>query len=162
MLDANASRDISVIEIAALAGVTPSTIYRRWGDASGLFADVSIDWLLGKGDPRDADPIRKDLETWISEYAVRLGTPRGRAAIRDVIGASHSLKSGMFERAVEVIEEVLGSYGIRQDIRPHATRIVDVVIAPLTFKALVGENELVSKSRALMEAAMLVPSFNRS
>ncbi|NWE73817.1 helix-turn-helix transcriptional regulator, partial [Pseudomonas gingeri] len=32
---------LTVPQIAARAGVTPSTIYRRWGDLSELLADVA-------------------------------------------------------------------------------------------------------------------------
>ena len=33
---------ITVPQIAAAAGVTPSTIYRRWGDLPALLADCSV------------------------------------------------------------------------------------------------------------------------
>ncbi|UNN03809.1 TetR/AcrR family transcriptional regulator [Rhodococcus opacus] len=45
LLDERDRADITVPMIAADAGVTPSTIYRRWGDITELFADVALERL---------------------------------------------------------------------------------------------------------------------
>ena len=61
-LAATTSRDeLTVPQIAAAAGVTPSTIYRRWGDLSALFADVAVQRLRPIADPEDTGTMTSDL-----------------------------------------------------------------------------------------------------
>jgi len=43
--------ELTVPLIAARAGVTPSTIYRRWGDLAELLADVAVERLRPDGEP---------------------------------------------------------------------------------------------------------------
>lgn len=45
LLDEQGRASVTVPMIAARAGVTPSTIYRRWGDVVELLADVAIERL---------------------------------------------------------------------------------------------------------------------
>ena len=53
-LSATTSREeLTVPQIAAEAGVTPSTIYRRWGDLAALLADVAVERLRPVADPQD-------------------------------------------------------------------------------------------------------------
>ena len=42
LLEEQDRASVTVPQIAARAGVTPSTIYRRWGDLSVLLADVAL------------------------------------------------------------------------------------------------------------------------
>ncbi|MSE19101.1 TetR family transcriptional regulator, partial [Pantoea agglomerans] len=44
---------ITVPMIAEQAGVTPSTIYRRWGDLSQLLADVAVARMRPIAEPED-------------------------------------------------------------------------------------------------------------
>ena len=56
----NRREELTVPQIAAEAGVTPSTIYRRWGDLSALLADVATECLRPISDPDDADFIMRN------------------------------------------------------------------------------------------------------
>ena len=68
-LAATTSRDeLTVPQIATAAGVTPSTIYRRWGDLSALFADVAVQRLRPIADPEDTGAMASDLRTFIEQF----------------------------------------------------------------------------------------------
>lgn len=58
---------LSVPMIAARAGVTPSTIYRRWGDLTSLLADAAVE-RLRPDEPVDCGNLRDDLRTWVEVY----------------------------------------------------------------------------------------------
>ena len=63
-LSTTLSRDeLTVPQIAAEAGVTPSTIYRRWGDLSALLADVAVARLRPISDPEGTLQIRP-MSSW--------------------------------------------------------------------------------------------------
>ena len=55
LLEERDRADLTVPQIAARAGVTPSTIYRRWGDLSALLADVALERML-PASPRTPAP----------------------------------------------------------------------------------------------------------
>ena len=44
---------VTVPQIAARAGVTPSTIYRRWGDLAALLADVALARMRPDSEPAE-------------------------------------------------------------------------------------------------------------
>src|ERR1700754_3414092 len=59
---------LTVPLIAARAGVTPSTIYRRWGELADLLADVAVEHLRPDGDPADTGSVAGDLAAWVEQY----------------------------------------------------------------------------------------------
>src|SRR5664279_1305237 len=60
--------DLTVPQIAAEAGVTPSTIYRRWGDLASLLADVAVERLRPISDPDDTGAVTSDLRAFIEQF----------------------------------------------------------------------------------------------
>ena len=59
---------LTVPAAAARAGVTPSTIYRRWGDLSQLLADVAVEQLQPEQAPPDTGSFYGDLLAWLEQY----------------------------------------------------------------------------------------------
>ena len=55
--------DVTIPLIAGKAGVTPSTIYRRWGDLQELLADVAVDRLRPDIQPIDCGRGNARIET---------------------------------------------------------------------------------------------------
>ena len=56
--------EITVPMIAEQAGVTPSTIYRRWGDIGQLFGDVAVERLRPIADPDDTGKAAASRWFW--------------------------------------------------------------------------------------------------
>src|SRR6202042_3948862 len=67
--------ELTVPQIAAAAGVTPSTIYRRWGDLSALFADVAVQRLRPIADPEDTGTMTSDLLGLLRQFLERCSRP---------------------------------------------------------------------------------------
>src|SRR5580692_11267881 len=80
--------DLTVQQIAAEAGVTPSTIYRRWGDLPSLLADVAVERLRPISDPEDTGAVMSDLRVFIEQFVEEMSSAVGRALIRDVFSPS--------------------------------------------------------------------------
>src|SRR3954467_3703233 len=77
--------ELTVPLIAARAGVTPSTIYRRWGDLGELLADVAVECLRPDGEPLDTGSVAGDLHAWAEQYADEMSSPVGLSMLRDVV-----------------------------------------------------------------------------
>ncbi len=80
--------ELTVPMIATRAGVTPSTIYRRWGDLPSLLADVAVERMRPDTGPVDTGDLQSDLEAWAQQYYEEMSSVPGRAMMRDVIASS--------------------------------------------------------------------------
>jgi AcrR family transcriptional regulator len=76
---------LTVPIIAERAGVTPSTIYRRWGDLGQLLADVALERLRPVADPEDTGSTASDLDACIVQSAEEMSSEIGRSLLRDVL-----------------------------------------------------------------------------
>lgn len=62
---------VTVPQIAARAGVTPSTIYRRWGDLAALLADVALARMRPDSEPASTGSLRGDIRAGPSSILTR-------------------------------------------------------------------------------------------
>ncbi|MBO9687615.1 MAG: TetR/AcrR family transcriptional regulator C-terminal ligand-binding domain-containing protein [Mitsuaria chitosanitabida] len=135
--------DLTVPLVAARAGVTPSTIYRRWGDLSALLADVAVELLRPDGDPPDTGTLLGDLAAWSELYLEEMSSEIGQAMVRDVLGGSTppsaddpaSCRCHAFtESQLETILERARQRGERD--LPTADALMDDLIAPILYRLL--------------------------
>src|SRR5471032_885584 len=78
---------LTVPLIAARAGVTPSTIYRRWGELADLLADVAVERMRPDGDPADTGSVAGDLQAWVEQYRDEMSSDVGLGMMVDVLSA---------------------------------------------------------------------------
>ena len=131
---------ITVPQIAAEAGVTPSTIYRRWGDLSALLADVAVARLRPIADPDDTGAVETDLRAFIEQYAEEMSSPVGQALMRDVLSA---LKEGLPSACAGFTCDHLTTLNARAKARGETPfdidEVIDHVVAPIIYRALFSE-----------------------
>ena len=143
-LGAEASRDgLTVPQIAAEAGVTPSTIYRRWGDLATLLADVAVERLRPIADPEDTGAVASDLRAFVEQFMEEMSSPVGRSLMREVFSPAaptHSVQCAGFTR------EHLATIAARAKARGEAPfdidEVIDHVVAPIIYRILYGDREL--------------------
>jgi AcrR family transcriptional regulator len=143
-LGAVSSRDeLTVPQIAAEAGVTPSTIYRRWGDLAALLADVAVQRLRPISDPEDTGATASDLRAFIEQFMEEMSSPVGRALLRDVFSPSGDAYPG---RCASFTCEHLTTIAVRAKARGETPfdvdEVLDHVIAPIVYHILFGDREL--------------------
>ncbi|AEO49713.1 TetR/AcrR family transcriptional regulator [Rhodospirillum rubrum] len=130
--------DVTIPLIAQRAGVTPSTIYRRWGDLAALLADVAAARLRPDGPPADTGDLRGDLEAWAEQLAEELASDAGRAIVRDLLaGGGEGTVCGRcaaYTRAQ--IEVMLTRASARGEAGPSADRVLDRVVAPIYYRLI--------------------------
>lgn len=134
--------DITVPMVAELAGVTPSTIYRRWGDLSQLFADVAVAHMRPISEPDDTGDMQRDIENFILQYAEEMSSKVGRQMLADVIGSgggNATVKCCSFTR---LHLETLNSRAIARSEAGFAVEdVVDFVVAPVIYHILFEDRE---------------------
>lgn len=139
------SAELTVPLVATLAGVTPSTVYRRWGDLAALLADVAVERLRPDTDPLDTGSFASDLAAWSEQYLEEMSSPVGRAMVRDVLSGSGpggeagaSCQCYAFTQAqLEMILDRARERGEGADgALPTASALMDDVVAPILYRLL--------------------------
>ncbi|MDH6128052.1 TetR/AcrR family transcriptional regulator [Kitasatospora sp. GP82] len=129
---------LTVPQIAARAGVTPSTIYRRWGDVQELLSDVAVERLRPEAPPADFGNLREDLENWAVDFIEEMSSPPGRSYIRDALaGDPDGSNAGQCSAyAIEQVEAILARAARRGEHVPDTDTVMDHVVAPMMYRVL--------------------------
>ncbi|OIJ94955.1 TetR family transcriptional regulator [Streptomyces sp. MUSC 14] len=138
-LAAEVGRDaLTVPMIAQRAGVTPSTIYRRWGDLQELLSDVAVERLRPDTAPRDHGALRSDLTAWAEQFLDEMSSASGRAYIRDaLLGDPDGGNAGQCSAyAAEQIDVILTRATERGEEAPDVETVMDRVVSPLMYRIL--------------------------
>ena len=134
---------LTIPMIAAAAGVTPSTLYRRWGDLKALLADAAVEHLRPEAPPDDTGSLRGDVLAWAEAYADEVGSPTGIEILRDVVSAAGPVGPDQAPaacRCAEFAREALAQLNERALARGEAPadleRLMDGLVAPIVYRAL--------------------------
>ncbi|MFJ3927463.1 TetR/AcrR family transcriptional regulator [Streptomyces sp. NPDC090022] len=124
--------------VAGRAGVTPSTIYRRWGGLQELLADVAVERLRPETPPADFGGLREDLEHWAVAFLEEMSSPAGRSYLRDALaGDPDGDGAGRCSAyAVEQVDTILERAARRGEHAPGTDIVMDHVVAPMMYRVL--------------------------
>lgn len=133
---------LTIPQIAAQAGVTPSTIYRRWGDLVELLADVSIERLRDEADPPDTGSVRGDLLAWGEQFIEEMSSDLGRQVLKDVLTASGygdgSAPCQCLQITAGQITMLVERARARGQATPSVDCVLDTLVAPIVYRLLMG------------------------
>ena len=133
---------LTVPLIAARAGVTPSTIYRRWGDLGDLLADVAVQRLRPEGEPADLGSLHGDLHGWAEQYLDEMSSEIGLAMMRDVLSGSQGegerVPCQCAEFTSSQVAAIVERAAARGEAVPEVERVMDTVVSPIIYRALFG------------------------
>ena len=154
---------LTVPLIAARAGVTPSTIYRRWGELADLLADVAVERMRPDGDPADTGSVAGDLQTWIEQYRDEMSSDVGLGMMLDVL----SVRSGVATEGrlpvpcqcaaftAAQIRTIVERGIERGEPVPEVDAVMDTVVSPIIYRSLFGAEPITpAHAQALVSACL--------
>ncbi|MCK0716014.1 TetR/AcrR family transcriptional regulator [Chromohalobacter sarecensis] len=134
---AKSREELSVPQIAHKAGVTPSTIYRRWGNLAELLADVSLERLHPDEEPPHTGSLASDLQAWGEHYLDEMTSPTGQCMLSDIMASAERERRQRCYRYNETIMACLRERAVmRGEATPSVEDLMDGVIAPMTYRLL--------------------------
>lgn len=132
--------EVTVPQVATRAGVTPSTIYRRWGDLQTLLADVAVQRFYPDVEPVDAGSLKGDLEVWAQGYQEEMSSAPGRAMTRDVLAGMDADGGGPACQCCSItrqhVQIILDRAIARGESVPDAETVLNYVSAPVMYRLL--------------------------
>ena len=151
LLEEQDRASVTVPQIAARAGVTPSTIYRRWGDLSVLLADVALARMRPDGEPANTGSLRGDVRAWAEQYLDEMSSEPGRNMMRDV---QSSATPGYCVAIIGgQLQTILDRYP--EQPKPSVDRLINMVVAPTVFRILFAAQVLeVEELHRLIDIAL--------
>ncbi|MFB4204447.1 TetR/AcrR family transcriptional regulator [Arhodomonas sp. KWT2] len=137
-LQAERSReDLTIPVIAAHAGVTPSTIYRRWGNLNDLLADVTLERFRPETAPEDTGALASDLLSWGEHYLDEMVSAPGRQMLCEIMAsADETRRQRCFQYAREQIAQIHQRAVTRGETPPDVDTLMDFIIGPLIYRVL--------------------------
>jgi AcrR family transcriptional regulator len=136
--------EITVPMIAERAGVTPSTIYRRWGDLGQVFADVAVERLRPVAEPDNTGSLKGDLEAYLLQYAEEMSAPLGRAQLRDVLAEADDDRAAVkcCQFTYDALDIITARAAARGDALMPSAELIDRLIAPLNYHILFADRDV--------------------
>ncbi|MFE1259860.1 TetR/AcrR family transcriptional regulator [Streptomyces albogriseolus] len=138
LLEEGGREALTVPLVAQRAGVTPSTVYRRWGTLQELLSDVAVERLRPDTAPEDHGDLRSDLTAWAEQFLDEMTSASGRAYIRDaLLGDPDGDNAGQCSAyAAEQINVILVRAADRGEHRLDVETVMDRVVAPMMYRIL--------------------------
>ncbi|MEX6505816.1 TetR/AcrR family transcriptional regulator [Jiella sp. M17.18] len=131
----------TVSEIADKAGVTPSTIYRRWGSLSELLAQVECERFLPDRELPDTGNLAGDLSEWLEQFVDDMATALGRDLYRERLAdtALARLTAGYARSDLDVLVKRAVA---RYEYAPNADRLIDTLVAPIVYRLVILSEDI--------------------
>lgn len=138
----------TVADVAALAGVADSSIYRRWGSLETLLTEVALTRLNSRSPMPDTGSLSGDLRAYTANVHREITGPDGLALLRLAVALSSNGQQGLqaldnllAERGRQ-LQSMLDRAGERGEPAPDALGVLDHLMAPMYIRVLFGMGPL--------------------
>ncbi|SDR87393.1 DNA-binding transcriptional regulator, AcrR family [Actinopolymorpha singaporensis] len=134
--------EMSVPLVAERSGVHQATIYRRWGSMSALVQDVLVERFTA-GEVPDTGSLREDLRQYTTNVAESLADGAIplilRATVMEIRPGESRESSPAFRAREQQLQVMLDRAATRGEQVPTVEELLDVLVAPLYFRALFAQ-----------------------
>lgn len=126
--------------VAALSGVNPATLYRRWGTIDALVLDVMVDDLADSSPLTATGDLRADLLQYARQVQDLVSQPNGLHFLRALTAVTdtpdgETAARAIAQRRLDELAALLRS----DDARCLAPLdVVNTIVAPITYRRLVA------------------------
>lgn len=138
-LIAEKGRDkVTVPAVAERAGVSASSIYRRWGDVNGLLGETATQRLDPNRPLPETGDLKAELAAWAKELITHLNKDGNVSLLKAAAalageGSTNCLKSRRAEAA-----QLVKRANARGEVTPTVQQVLDHMLAPIIFRLVYG------------------------
>lgn len=129
---------VTVPAVAERAGVSASSIYRRWGDLSGLLTETATRRLDPNRPLPDTGDLRQDLEGWARELITHLSQPCNNSLMKAAAALAGSEETDCLRNRKAEAQVLVGRARQRGEAAPDTQQVIDHIVAPIVFRLIFG------------------------
>ena len=138
-LVAEVGRDkVTVPALAERAGVSASSIYRRWGDVSGLLDETALHRLDPNRPLPDTGELRTELAAWAKELIVHLGKAGNTSLLKAAAAQAGSEDTNCLRNRRAEATVLVKRAQARGEVTPTIQQVLDHLIAPIVYRLIFG------------------------
>lgn len=125
---------VTIPLVAERAGVNPTSIYRRWGDAASMLNDIATYRLDPQRQLPASGDLRADLAAWAAEIVEHYRKPMNAAILRGGAASAGQRETDCLRNrraeALQIIERA-------GPVSPlSADDVIDGLIGPIVYRAI--------------------------
>jgi AcrR family transcriptional regulator len=125
---------VTIPMVAERAGVNPTSIYRRWGDAASMLNDIATYRLDPERDLPASGDLRADLSDWAREIVEHYRKPMNAAILRGGAASAGERETDCLRNrraeALVIVERAGASSPVDAD------EVIDQLIAPIIYRVI--------------------------
>lgn len=133
--------NVTMPEIAKLAGVAPTSLYRRWGDVGSLLLEMAVERLTETFPLPDEGTVTADLTLWARRIVVGLNANAEVNFLRVLLATtdmSSETRKLALEPRLEQLRVMFARAKARGETTPEIEDVIDHLIAPLYMRSVLG------------------------
>jgi AcrR family transcriptional regulator len=139
---------LTIGDVALVAGVHETTIYRRWQNVAGLALDACLEAVSGTVPTPNTGSLRNDLVALLRTITQLLGSPKGQGLLElcritdvEAVQARSAFFVARFGAAEQIFERAAQRGEWSTD--NNAKLLLELLIAPLYLRALVTNEPVI-------------------
>lgn len=129
---------VTVPAVAERAGVSASSIYRRWGDLSGLLAETATHRLDPNRPLPDTGDLREDLAAWARELIAHLARPCNTSLLKAAAALAGGEDNNCLRNRKTEAQALVKRARARGEAAPDPRQVIDHVVAPIVYRLIFG------------------------
>ena len=153
---------VTVPAVAERAGVSASSIYRRWGDLAGLMAETATHRLDPNRPLPDTGDQRQDLEGWARELITHLSQPCNTSLLKAAAALAGDDERDCLRNRKAEAQVLVDRARERGEPTPATQHLVDHIVAPIVFRLIFGGDAVEPALAAALVNQALLPSAART
>ena len=138
-LIAQEGRDkVTVPAVAERAGVSASSIYRRWGDVNGLLGETATQRLDPNRPLPETGDLKAELAAWAKELITHLNKAGNTSMLKAAAALAGSEDTNCLKNRRAEATVLVNRAQARGDATPSVQQVLDHLMAPIIYRLIFG------------------------
>lgn len=138
-LIAQEGRDkVTVPAVAERAGVSASSIYRRWGDVNGLLGETATQRLDPNRPLPETGDLKAELTAWAKELILHLNKPGNASMLKAAAALAGSEETNCLKNRRNEASVLVKRAQARGEATPTVQQVLDHMMAPIIYRLIFG------------------------
>lgn len=138
-LVAEQGRDrVTIPAVAERAGVSASSIYRRWRDVNGLLGETATQRLDPDRPLPETGNLKVELAAWARGLIIHLNKPGNTSLLKAAAALAGSEETNCLQNRRKEATMLVNRAQARGDATPTVQQVLDHMMAPIIYRLIFG------------------------